>query len=86
VADSNLRQFDRLRLRNVRCFRDAEIPLDPHVTIIIGANGSGKTTLIEALASLTYAENRTVTLNSTSTTLLRDIRSQNTTPTGRFLG
>jgi hypothetical protein len=47
------RRFDRLRLKNVRCFRDAEVPLDPHVTVVMGENGSGKTTLIEALASLT---------------------------------
>ncbi len=43
-------------MNNVRCFRDAEIALDPRVTVIIGGNGSGKTTLIEALASLTYGE------------------------------
>jgi energy-coupling factor transporter ATP-binding protein EcfA2 len=48
------RGFDRLRLRNVRCFRDAEVPLDKRVTVIVGANASGKTTLMEALASLTH--------------------------------
>ncbi|MGH9719848.1 MAG: ATP-binding protein [Bryobacteraceae bacterium] len=48
--------FRSLRLKNVRCFADAKIPLDPRVTVIIGANGSGKTTVIEALASLTYGE------------------------------
>src|SRR5450631_3799812 len=46
--------YDRLRLKNVRCYRDVEIPLDPHVTLIVGANGSGKTTLMEALASLAH--------------------------------
>jgi hypothetical protein len=54
MPDTQLSRFDRLRLQNVRCFRDTEIPLDPRVTVIIGANGSGKTTLVEALASLTY--------------------------------
>lgn len=50
------RRFTRLRLRNVRCFRDAEIGFDPHVTVLIGENGSGKTTVMEALASLSYGE------------------------------
>jgi energy-coupling factor transporter ATP-binding protein EcfA2 len=48
--------FQRLVLRNVRCFHDAEIELDPHVTVVIGENGSGKTTVVEALASLSYGE------------------------------
>lgn len=41
-----------IRLRNVRCFRDALIPLNAGINVIIGGNGSGKTTLLEALASL----------------------------------
>ncbi len=45
--------FDRLKLGNVRCFRDAEVPIDPQVTVLLGGNGSGKTTIVEALASLT---------------------------------
>jgi energy-coupling factor transporter ATP-binding protein EcfA2 len=48
--------FERLVLRNVRCFREAEIELDPKVTVLIGENGSGKTTVMEALASLCYGE------------------------------
>jgi energy-coupling factor transporter ATP-binding protein EcfA2 len=57
--DSNVdseRRFAALRLQNVRCFDEVEIPLDPGVTIIIGENGAGKTTVAEALASLSYGE------------------------------
>ncbi|HEY4593974.1 MAG TPA: AAA family ATPase, partial [Thermoanaerobaculia bacterium] len=50
------RRFERLVLRNVRCFRNAEIELDPQVTVLIGENGSGKTTVVEALASLSHGE------------------------------
>jgi len=48
--------FDRLTLRNVRCFREAAVELDPRLTVLIGENGSGKTTLVEALASLAQGE------------------------------
>jgi energy-coupling factor transporter ATP-binding protein EcfA2 len=48
--------FDRLRLKNVRCFRDAQIPFDKRVTVILGENASGKTTLMEALASLVHGD------------------------------
>jgi hypothetical protein len=43
-------------LQNVRCFDEVEIPLDPHLTVIIGENGAGKTTIAEAMASLSYGE------------------------------
>jgi DNA repair ATPase RecN len=49
-------RFERLRLRNVRCFDAADVPLDPHVTVIIGENGAGKTTIAEAMASLSAGE------------------------------
>lgn len=51
----------RLTLKNVRCFREVSVDLDPRVTVLIGENGSGKTTVIEALASLTYGEGEGLT-------------------------
>jgi energy-coupling factor transporter ATP-binding protein EcfA2 len=48
--------FERLRLHNVRCFRDVTVPFDPGVTIIIGENGAGKTTIAEAMASVSVGE------------------------------
>jgi hypothetical protein len=50
------RLFTTLRLKNVRCFDEVEIPLDPRVTVIIGENGAGKTTVAEVMASLSYGE------------------------------
>lgn len=47
-------RFATLRLKNVRCFDETEIVLDPRVTVIIGENGAGKTTVAEVMASLSY--------------------------------
>jgi predicted ATPase len=47
-------RFARLCLKNVRCFDETEIALDPRVTVIIGENGAGKTTVAEVMASLSY--------------------------------
>lgn len=46
--------FTTLQLRNIRCFKDTEVPLHPRMTVIIGGNGAGKTTIVESLASLTH--------------------------------
>lgn len=56
MNDTATRPFERLTLRNVRCFRDVTIELDPQVTVLLGENGSGKTTVVEALASLAAGE------------------------------
>lgn len=54
--DTTAKPFDRLVLRNVRCFEEATIVLDPKMTVLLGENGSGKTTVVEALASLTWGD------------------------------
>ncbi|WP_121822274.1 DNA double-strand break repair ATPase Rad50 [Halostella salina] len=41
-------KFERVSLRNFKCYGDAEIRLDPGVTVIHGVNGSGKSSLLEA--------------------------------------
>jgi recombinational DNA repair ATPase RecF len=48
--------FERLRLRNVRCFRETEIRLHEKLTVIVGGNATGKTTMMEALASVTHGD------------------------------
>lgn len=45
-----------VKLRAIRCFAEAEVELDPRVTVIIGENGSGKTTLAESISSLCYGD------------------------------
>ena len=53
--------FNRLILKNVRCFAEADIVLDPRMTVIIGGNGAGKTTIVECLASMTHGDEEGLT-------------------------
>ncbi|MFB6153271.1 MAG: DNA double-strand break repair ATPase Rad50 [Halodesulfurarchaeum sp.] len=41
-------RFQRIGLRNFKCYADAEVSLDRGVTVIHGINGSGKSSLLEA--------------------------------------
>ena len=41
-------RFRRIALENFNCFADAELTLDPGVTVVHGVNGSGKSSLLEA--------------------------------------
>lgn len=41
-------RVDRLRLRNFKCYEDADVSLGAGVTVIHGLNGSGKSSLLEA--------------------------------------
>ncbi|WP_284007654.1 DNA double-strand break repair ATPase Rad50 [Haloarcula pelagica] len=40
-------RFQRVRLENFKCYDDADLRLDPGVTVIHGLNGSGKSSLLE---------------------------------------
>lgn len=39
-----------VKIRNYRCFKEAEIDFDEHVTLVVGKNGAGKTTILDAAA------------------------------------
>jgi ATPase involved in DNA repair len=41
-------RFRRLTLENFKCYADAELSLEPGVTVVHGVNGSGKSSLLEA--------------------------------------
>jgi exonuclease SbcC len=41
-------RFDRIRLESFKCYADADLVLEPGVTVIHGPNGSGKSSLLEA--------------------------------------
>ncbi|MFB6310121.1 MAG: DNA double-strand break repair ATPase Rad50 [Salinirussus sp.] len=69
-------KFDRLRLEQWKCFTDADLRLDPGVTVIHGLNGSGKSSLLEAAFFALYgatALDRTldevVTIGASETTV-----------------
>ncbi len=51
-----------LSLRDFRSYREADIPLEPGVTTVVGANGQGKTNLVEAVHYLaTLSSHRVAT-------------------------
>ena len=45
---------ESLRLRNFKCYGDADLRLGPGVTVVHGVNGSGKSTLLEAVFFALY--------------------------------
>ncbi len=47
-------RIDRIRLRNFKCYGEAELSLDRGVTVVHGVNGSGKSTLLEAVFFALY--------------------------------
>ncbi|MFC6717516.1 DNA double-strand break repair ATPase Rad50 [Natrialbaceae archaeon GCM10025810] len=47
-------RVDRIRLRNFKCYDDADLDLERGVTVVHGVNGSGKSTLLEAVFFALY--------------------------------
>ncbi len=47
-------KVDRVRLRNFKCYADADLALERGVTVVHGVNGSGKSTLLEAVFFALY--------------------------------
>ncbi|MDE2155485.1 MAG: DNA replication/repair protein RecF [Xanthomonadaceae bacterium] len=46
---------EQLRIRGIRCFREASISLDPSINVLVGDNGSGKSSVLEAVFLLSHA-------------------------------
>ena len=42
-------RISRIRMRNFRCFKDAEIDLSADVVAVYGRNGVGKTAVFDAI-------------------------------------
>ena len=39
-----------IKIKNYRCFKEAEIDFDEHITLVVGKNGAGKTAILDAVA------------------------------------
>ena len=48
-------RFERVRLRDFKCYDDADLALRDGVTVIHGVNGSGKSSLLEACFFAPYS-------------------------------
>ncbi len=47
-------QLTELRIKDLRCIRQAELQLGPGINLVTGANGAGKTSVIEAIHLMGY--------------------------------
>ena len=43
-------KLKKLIISNYRCFKEAEIDFDDHITLVVGKNGAGKTAILDAVA------------------------------------
>lgn len=43
-------KLKNIKISNYRCFKEAEIDFDDHITLVVGKNGAGKTAILDAVA------------------------------------
>ena len=43
-------KLKKIKISNYRCFKEVEIDLNDHITLVVGKNGAGKTAILDAVA------------------------------------